>query len=247
MATLKELCRRLDVLLQPTTPLQDYCPNGLQVEGNPEVMRCATAVSASLEVIERAIRQEVQALIVHHGLFWKGEPQPIIGVRRGKLKRLLDHGISLIAYHLPLDAHPELGNNFAAAEALGWHHLKPFGGIGVQGTVGPFSRKDFARSLEIYYRHPVVEAPGGPETIQTAALISGGAYRQLGEAAASGLDAFVTGNFDEPAWHQAFEEKINFFALGHFATERIGPQALATHIERNWDLPCTFLDENNPF
>lgn len=251
MLQLKELLRFLDELFLKNG-IQDFCPNGLQVEGKHSIARIATAVSANLATIEAAIGNHADALIVHHGLFWKNDSYAIQGVKREKLSKLLAHGISLIAYHLPLDMHGEVGNNWKAARDLGWTDLEPFGffngaGAGVKGKVGSDSRAEFKKKLEKYYQHPATCALGGPDVIRTAALVSGGAYKMLYDAAAEGIDAFITGNFDEPAWHQAKEEKINFYAMGHSATERVGPLALAEYLAKSLPVPCQFIDIENPF
>ncbi len=251
MVKLHELCADLDAFL-PGKGIADYCPNGLQVEGKSEILKLATAVSASLETIEAAIKNRADALIVHHGLFWKGDSYIIQGVKRKKLYQLLMNGISLIAYHLPLDMHPTLGNNWKAAMDLGWSDLQPFGfangiSIGVKGRIAAESRESVKMKLEQYYGHSAACAFGGKELIESLALISGGSYRNLIDAANEGVDGFITGNFDEPVWHQAFEEKVNFFALGHSATERIGPIALGKYLENKYSIPCEFLDIKNPF
>lgn len=251
MITLQELMTYLTALL-PSNGVCDYCPNGLQVEGKKHIQKAAIAVSASLAAIESAVSMNADALIVHHGLFWQKDSYVIDGVKQSKLKLLLENGISLIAYHLPLDMHPEIGNNWAAAKDLGWKDLQPFGymggvPIGVKGSFPQVSRDSFQSSLEHYYGHSAAVAPGGKERVSSAALISGGAYRSITDACQAGVDCFVTGNFDEPAWHIAFEEKINFFALGHFATERVGPIALGKRIVRDLGLLCEWIDQPNPF
>ncbi len=253
MTTLKELCAYTDELLQ-NGALPDYCNNGLQVEGKEKITRIATAVTASLATIHAAIKCGAHALIVHHGLFWTGDSYVIAGSKRDKLNLLLKHEISLIAYHLPLDAHQELGNNWKAARDMGWTELQPFGItknknilLGVRGRVPSISRDKFRWRLEEYYQHPAHCALGGPSKIKTAALISGGAHRSISEAISAGVDCFITGSFDEPVWHQAYEEGINFFALGHSATERIGPQALGEHLKERFGVEHHFLDIPNPF
>ncbi len=230
----------------------DFCPNGLQIEGAMEISRVATAVSSSLETIHQAIRANVQALVVHHGIFWNRDSYPILGVKRNKVACLLKNNLSLFAYHLPMDAHQQIGNNWKAACDLGLNDLEPFyksngNYIGVKGAIKSISRRDWQRKLEEYYGHPAVTALGGNEMISTVGIISGGAYRQIEDAACENLDAFVTGNFDEPAWHLAFEEKINFYAMGHAATERVGPRALANHLTEHLHIECLFLDDQNPF
>ncbi|WP_349305690.1 Nif3-like dinuclear metal center hexameric protein [Parachlamydia sp. AcF125] len=249
--TLQELSEYLETLLK-IPGLVDYCPNGLQVEGHDQIKRIGIAVSASLETIQQASRLNCQALIVHHGLFWERDEFPIVGSKQKKLALLLKHGISLIAYHLPLDAHAEFGNNWKAAKDLGWLDLKPFGffnkvPIGVRGKILPQKREAFQEKLELYYEHPAHVALGGKEMVETVGLISGGAYRSIVEAAKEKLDCFITGSFDEPTWHQAYEEKINFFALGHAATERIGPRALGEHLKCKFSVDCCFIDVFNPF
>lgn len=251
MLTLKELRLFLDQLL-PSNGMTDYCPNGLQVEGNHSITKIATAVSSNLETIEFAIQQKVQALIVHHGLFWQKESYVIQGTKRKKIQLLLDHGISLFAYHLPLDAHPQIGNNWKAAIDMNWKDLRPFGyfdkiQIGVKGKIPPCSCEELKQQLEQYYDHPAICAWGKTEDIQTVALISGGAHKSLHEAALEGIDAFITGSYDEPVWSQAKEEGINFYAMGHSSTERIGPKALANYLNQTLNLPCEFIDIYNPF
>jgi len=251
MITLQELCTDLEEFLN-TSDYKDYCDNGLQVEGTNEIKHFATGVSASLATIQAAADLGVQALIVHHGMFWNGDPYAVVGTKREKLNTLLKHGISLLAYHLPLDGNTEVGNNWKAAKDLGWRNLQPFGEykgnyLGVKGTVPKQGVRDFQMELEEYYQHPAHCALGGNETVETAALVSGGAYKLLPEAAQQGVDCFITGNFDEPAWHHAYEEKINFFAMGHSATERVGPKALGELIQDKYSLKYTFIDIPNPF
>jgi dinuclear metal center YbgI/SA1388 family protein len=247
----QELCHYLDQLFSSNGEV-DYGPNGLQVEGKEQIQTVATAVSASLATIEAAIKAQADALIVHHGLFWYKDSFVIQGTKKKKISLLLEHGISLIAYHLPLDHHPQLGNNWKAAEEMGWKNLQPFGWmnkimIGVKGEIPPCSQEKFKNQLETYYQHSAFCALGGPTAIRKVALISGGAYKSITEAVQSQMDAFVTGSFDEPVWHQAFEEKINFFALGHSATEKVGPKAICQHLKEELKLPSLFLDVFNPF
>lgn len=242
---LKELVSHLDTFLS-VSAFPDYCPNGLQVEGHPRIQKIGVAVSASVQAIKEAIERKVDVLIVHHGIFWKNDAYPVVGTLKEKLKLLLDHGISLLAYHLPLDGHPEIGNNWKAARDLGWENLEPFGTIGVKGTFAPKTMKSFQSELETYYGHQAFVA-GGKKTIASAALISGGAYKELSNAAGSGVDAFITGNFDEPAWWIAQEENIAFFALGHTATERIGVRELGLHLRQRFGITTDFIDLPNPF
>lgn len=232
--------------------IEDYCPNGIQVEGRDEIQKIGTAVSANLRTLEKAVEEGVHALIVHHGLFWNRDPYPIVGTKKTKVELLLQSELSLFAYHLPLDAHQEVGNNWQAARALGWENLEPFGLyngtlIGVKGTFRSRSIKTFVEGVEAYYAHPATLALGGKDQVSSGALISGGAYKELAAAARVGVECYITGNFDEPAWGVAFEERINFLALGHTATEKIGPKALAHHIQERFSVPCAFIEEGNPF
>ncbi|MBY0529433.1 MAG: Nif3-like dinuclear metal center hexameric protein [Rhabdochlamydiaceae bacterium] len=251
MITLQALSQFLDHLLSPSS-FGDYCPNGLQVEGKERIDTVAFAVSASIAAIDAALKMDADALIVHHGIFWDKEPLSVVGSKKEKLSRLLKGNLSLFAYHLPLDAHLEVGNNWKAAVDLGWQNLHPFGkmgraAIGVKGEFMPKQVGEFQKQLEAYYRHPASVALGGPAEVKTAALVSGGAHRAIQEAADEGVDCFITGSFDEPIWDIAHERKVNFFALGHYATERIGVLALSELISRTFDIRCPFIDLPNPF
>lgn len=241
------LCNYLKVPL-----IKDHCPNGLQVEGKKEITKMATAVSANLMTLQKAAELGVDALIVHHGLFWNRDSYPLVGSKKIKIELLLKNQMNLFAYHLPLDAHQEVGNNWQAARDLGWTDLALFGEyngtlIGVKGTFAPQPIEKFVEMVEVYYGHPATSALGGKRTISSAALISGGAYKELCLAAQEGIECYITGNFDEPAWAIAHEEHIHFLALGHSATERVGPRALAAYLHKEFGIPCTFIDVPNPF
>ncbi|MCB1136156.1 MAG: Nif3-like dinuclear metal center hexameric protein [Chlamydiia bacterium] len=248
---LQELCDYLDSYLD-CGAFSDYCPIGLQVEGKPNIQRIGTAVSACETAIEMAVEGGYDALIVHHGMFWSGDSYVVRGAKRRKLERLLDSGISLLGYHLPLDAHRDVGNNWKAARDMGWVDLEPFGiykgnTIGVKGGFSPVAVDVFQAKLEAYYGHPAHCVYGGKREVSTAALISGGAHQQINEAVAAGVDCFITGSFDEPIWHIAKEEGINFFALGHANTETVGPKALGEHLASKFGVDVGFLDVPNPF
>ncbi len=251
MITLAELLAYLQETLQ--VPLfDDYCINGLQVEGKANIKKIATAVSASLETIEEAAACQADLLLVHHGLFWKGDSHVISGTKKKKLELLFSHNISLLGFHLPLDAHREWGNNWGAALELGWEELEPFGifgkqSIGVKGRVEAIDREAFISILEGYYQHKAHAVLAGPQTIRTVGLISGGAHKSIQEAISQGVDAYITGSFDEPIWNIAKEEKINFFALGHANTEKIGPRRLGEHLAAVYPIQHANLDLHNPF
>jgi dinuclear metal center YbgI/SA1388 family protein len=232
--------------------IKDFCPNGLQVEGKQEIKKIATAVSANLMTLHKAVEHEADALIVHHGLFWNKDSYPLVGTKRTKIALLLKHGISLFAYHLPLDAHREVGNNWQAARELGWEELEPFGEyngvwVGVKGTFAPQPIETFIAEIEAYYEHTATVALGGKRSVASGALIAGGAYKELAMAAQARVDCFITGNFDEPAWAVAHEEEVHFLALGHSATESVGPKALAGYIQKQLGISSFFLDVPNPF
>jgi len=246
MITLPDLSQYLQNLLSPAD-FTDYCPNGLQVEGKQQIKKLCFAVSASLAAIKETSKRRGDALIVHHGIFWQKDSPVICNTKREKLRLLLSHDISLFAYHLPLDAHTQVGNNWRAARDLGLKKLEPFQGIGVQGKVPSVSTTAFQKKLEIYYGHPAHVALGGKKEITSVAIISGGAHRSIEAAADAGVDCFITGSFDEPVWDIAHERKINFFALGHYATEKVGILALKEEMKKQWNLPCEFLDLFNPF
>jgi dinuclear metal center YbgI/SA1388 family protein len=225
----------------------DYGPMGLQVAGAREVDRIACGVSASLELFEQAAGSGAQMLLVHHGLLWDRDSRVIDDAGRRRLKALLDAEITLAAYHLALDAHPEVGNNALLARELGVDPSKRFAGIGFGGPLAePVSVEQFAaRVKEKLGSEPVVFAHG-PDPIERAAVVTGGAARHLADAAREGYDLFLTGEPAEPSLHTARELGIHFVAAGHYATERIGIQALAKRLAEQFDLEWEFIDLPNP-
>jgi dinuclear metal center YbgI/SA1388 family protein len=249
MLPLKELSLYIDQRLSSSNFI-DYQPNGLQVEGNLEVKKVALGVSASLETIQEAAMIRADALIVHHGLFWKDDPYPLIGSKKKRIETLISHNISLLAYHLPLDAHESLGNNFGAATLMGFKNLEPFlikgSPLGVIGETPSLTPEAFKKQLEEFYEHKAVSALFGKKEIKRVGIISGGAHKMIEEAIRLELDAFVTGSFDEPIWHMAKEAGIHFFALGHAATERIGVKLLGEELQRRFALETHFIQDDNP-
>lgn len=245
---LEELTSYLDDLLQ-TPKFRDYCPNGLQVEGCAEVSRIVAGVTASQALLDRAVAEGAQAVLVHHGYFWKGEDGRVTGIRRRRLATLLQHDISLLAYHLPLDAHPELGNNAQLAALAGWTAQGRFGEQDVAwfGTVDqPAVLSDVAARLAATLtREPLVI--GDPERpIRRIAWCSGGAQGYFEQAIALGVDAFVSGEISEQTVHLARESGVAYLAAGHHATERYGVRALAVHLGSRFGLDCRFVDVDNP-
>ena len=227
---------------------RDYCPNGLQVEGRDEITHIVSGVTASQALIEAAVEQGADALLVHHGYFWKGESPTITGIKRQRIQRLLESEINLLAYHLPLDGHAELGNNSQLARVLG---------INVEGITGESGLlyhgrlkqicggDDFAAHIESCLgRSP--QHISANRTIERVAWCTGGAQSYIEEAAELGVDAFITGEISEQTVHIAHEMGIHFYAAGHHATERYGVQALGTHLSTEFGLKHTFIDIDNP-
>ncbi len=225
----------------------DYGPMGMQVAGAIQVRKIACGVSASLELFERAASAGAQLLIVHHGILWENEPRTIDDRTRRRLNALFDADLTLAAYHLALDAHPEIGNNALLAHELEVTVEAPFAGIGVGGPVngateiGAFAARVAAR----LGREPLVFAEG-PDRIERVAIVSGGAARYVTDAAAEGYDLFLTGEPAEPTLHLARELNIHYVAAGHYATERLGVQALAQRLAERFDLEWEFLEVPNP-
>ncbi|WP_375212773.1 Nif3-like dinuclear metal center hexameric protein [Aquabacterium sp.] len=228
---------------------KDYGPNGLQVEGRAEVRKVVTGVTASLALIEAAIAEGADALIVHHGLFWRGQDGRVTGWMRQRLGQLLAHDINLLAYHLPLDAHASLGNNAQWGQRLGLVAEGRFGDqdIGFIGAVPEaLSLQALAeRTQQAMGRAPVV-VPGDGRPLRRVAWCSGGAQGHFEQAIAAGADAFLTGEISEPQAHCARETGVAFLACGHHASERYGVQALGDHLATRLGLQHTFIDVPNP-
>ncbi|HTZ64445.1 MAG TPA: Nif3-like dinuclear metal center hexameric protein [Solirubrobacteraceae bacterium] len=248
-----KILAELDDLLEPGR-FQDYGPNGLQVPGPDEITTLATGVSASAELFELAAAEQANLVLVHHGLFWGSGPGPIDAQLKRRLQLLFDADMALAAYHLPLDAHPRLGNNALLAQALGAECLdEPFG-LHVGETIGTLARfpgdgipisELVSRAQTVTEREPLV-FEAGPAQVRTIALVTGGGVDYLGEAARAGADAFVTGEPSERVMAQARELAIHFIAAGHYATETFGVRALGQHLGDRFGLRHVFLDVPNP-
>lgn len=248
---LEKLVAHADALLRPEL-FADYCPNGLQVEGKPMVSRLITGVTASQALIEAAIAAGADAILVHHGYFWKGESPCITGMKRRRLGLLLQHNISLLAYHLPLDAHPEVGNNAQLAQRLG---IVVTGGLQPElatsiGNIGFFAEPLSAGALAAHIALRLGRAPllvrGGEHEIRRIAWCTGGAQSYIEQAAALGVDAFISGEISEQTVHSARELGIHFFAAGHHATEKYGAPALGEYLARDLGVAHQFIDIDNP-
>jgi dinuclear metal center YbgI/SA1388 family protein len=249
---LSDILAELDRLLEPAR-FDDYCPNGLQVPGATNVTGIATGVSAHVELFELAAAERAELLIVHHGIFWGSSPGPIDGPLKRRLQMLFDADIALAAYHLPLDAHPEIGNNALLAQALGaesiepfaLHHGEPIGCLARLPDGGLTATELFARVRQTTSREPLV-FDSGPALIRTLAIVSGAGADFFADAAAAGADAFLTGEPAERVMAQARESGLHFIAAGHYATETLGVERLGEHLAERFSLRHAFLDVPNP-
>jgi dinuclear metal center YbgI/SA1388 family protein len=229
----------------------DDCPNGLQVEGTAEIKKIFTAVSASVELFEAAITQKADTVIVHHGIIWNFERPLYRGGYRERIRLLLENNINLYGFHLPLDAHEEIGNNAQLCRKLEVKNMRPFGDIKGQyiGMKGEIEKVDknvfFKRISNLVDRDPLI-FDYGPDQVETVGIISGGAQKYFNQAVSSGLDVYLTGEVSEHIMHYAKEEKIHFVSAGHYATEKFGIIALGQLLEKQFDADVTFIDINNP-
>ena len=229
----------------------DLCPNGLQVNGTEKISKIITGVSASVALFEEAISENADAIIVHHGIIWNFERPLYKGGYRERVKLLLTNNINLFAYHLPLDAHPQIGNNIRLCNALQLQEIKPFGNdkgqyIGMQGTRPPIASHSFFNQLKNIVDRDLTIFPYGPKKISSVGIISGGAQKYITQAVAEGLDVFITGEVSEHIMYYAQEEQIHFIAAGHYATEKLGIIALGDLIAEKFDVGVKFTDIPNP-
>jgi len=250
MAERTALLALCDGLLQPGR-FKDYCPNGLQVEGRPQVQFMVSGVTASLALIQSAIDAGADTLLVHHGLFWRNQTGAVTGWLKARLALLLQHDINLLAYHLPLDAHPALGNNAQLAVHLGFRVDSTFGeqGLGFMGQAPNVFDNGQALAQLLQSRlgkQPVSVVPDAKRPVRRMAWCTGGALHLFEEAIAQGVDAFITGEISEPQAHLAHETGVSFFACGHHATERYGAPALGAHLAKELGVKHVFIDIDNP-
>ncbi|MFM7484572.1 MAG: Nif3-like dinuclear metal center hexameric protein [Burkholderiaceae bacterium] len=239
----KHLAETLDI-----NRFRDYCPNGLQVEGKPQISRLITGVTASLALLEAAVAAHADALLVHHGYFWRGEDPRVVGSRRARLKLLLDHDINLFAYHLPLDAHPELGNNAQLAKLLGFETTGRFGeqDLGWLGRVNVSTVADLVQVVHIALgRAP--QLIGDPsQRVERVAWCTGAAQNAFEHAIDAGASVYLSGEISEQTVHLARETGVAYLACGHHATERYGVQALGNHVAQQFGIHHQFIDIPNP-
>ena len=246
-----ELVRYLDEYLEAGA-VADYGPNGLQVEGATTVRRLVTGVSACRELFERARTAGADALLVHHGLFWRGTPYPLVGLQYHRVAELVRGGLALLAYHLPLDRHAQVGNNAVAARRLGLHELAPFArhegvAIGWQGRLlEAIPASELAVRCGALYEQPALLLGPPERPVRRVGIVSGGAQREFLQAIAEGLDAFITGEASEWVTNLARESGVAYIAGGHYATERIGVKALGDHLAERYGINVEFIDVPNP-
>ena len=249
MAALSEIIdycdKRLDI-----GNFDDYCPNGLQVEVAQEISHIVTGVTASLALIEAAAQAGADLLLVHHGYFWKNEASPLTGMKGRRIQALYRSDMSLAAYHLPLDAHPELGNNARLGLLLGCPDPRPIGDDSGLLWGAEYSeevdRGDLLKKIQSLTGQEPLLLPGGEHGIRRLAWCTGGAQSWVDKAADLGFDAYITGEVSEASFHIAAERRIHFVAAGHHATERYGIQALGAELENNFNIKHEFIDIANP-
>jgi dinuclear metal center YbgI/SA1388 family protein len=241
--------RDYNASLLQTNLFKDYCPNGVQVEGRAEVRRIATGVTASQHVLEEAIEWGADAIVVHHGYFWRNEEATIVGIKKNRIAELLRNDVSLLAYHLPLDAHAELGNNAQLGKLLGLTEQGRFGEQNI-ACIGSLAQSQTLAQLSLRIEHALQRIPQvigeDAKQIRTVAWCSGAAQGYFEQAVAQGADAYITGEVSEQNYHLANETGVAFIAAGHHATERFGIQALGNHLATQFGLEHRFFDQANP-
>jgi dinuclear metal center YbgI/SA1388 family protein len=235
-----------------TDSISDYCPNGLQIEGRSELKRLVTGVTASQALIDAAIGLKADAVLVHHGYFWKNEQPSITGMKQRRIKALLAHDINLLAYHLPLDIHSEVGNNSQLAQLFGFTSSEALPGIEPRGLVRytelaqAISCEHLAGIIVDALQRPLTCMVPRSQPLRKVAWCSGGGQGYIDAAAAQGCDAFISGEVSEQTVHSAREQGIAFYAAGHHATERCGIKALGEHLASRFALQVDFIDIDNP-
>ena len=248
MVQLGELIDYCDALLEVDS-YRDYCPNGLQVEGRNSVRKIISGVTACQALIDAAVDADADLLLVHHGYFWKGEEPSIVGMKQRRIKTLLDHDLNLVAYHLPLDGHPELGNNAQLGQLLKIPVSGRFldGDLGYYGVLDtPIAIDTLAKSVESALGREPLVIEAGDKRISKVAWCSGAAQGYIEQAAQLGADAYISGEVSENTVHAARELGIHYIAAGHHATERYGVQKLGEHLSEHFGIEHRFIDIPNP-
>ena len=245
---LSELCEFCDEFLR-VDDFDDYCPNGLQVEANPTVEHIVCGVTASQALIDAAVDLGADTILVHHGYFWKGEAQPISGLKGRRIRSLIQNNINLLAFHLPLDVHPQVGNNVQLAKIMDWQVAGSFGeqGLILEGRPHkPLSARELVDEIDDRLETRSLLIDGGDHAVQSLAWCTGAAQGFIEAAAARGVDAYVSGEVSEQTTHIARESGLHYIAAGHHATERFGVQALAAEIGQRFGVKQQFIDIPNP-
>lgn len=253
MITRSQLNDYYQVLLRPET-YSDYCPNGLQIEGAEQIERIAFAVSATRDSIHQAVENKADALVVHHGLFWTFHgAKPLTGAFAQRIFPLVKNNINLIAYHLPLDGHPDIGNAATLGQLIDCKQQQPFGDYkgsvtGIKGVLEqPLTAAALQQKLAAVLKHNVILAtPDNNALIRSVGIITGGANSEWRLAEKNQLDAYITGEISEHDWHESQEAGIHMFAGGHHATEQFGIQALMEKTQQQFSVECFFIDSENP-
>ena len=251
MVALMELVHHANEVLE-IQKFHDYAPNGLQVEGARDIKRLVTGVTANLALLEAAVEEKADAVMVHHGYFWKSESQPVVGMKRNRLKVLLENDISLLAYHLPLDAHEVWGNNAQLAQLNGWEIQGRFGSgktpLGFYGVLPRFIElQSFCQDVGRVLGRPVQLIDGGGSSdVKRLAWCSGAAQTYLEEAASLGVDLFLSGEISEQTVHIAREMGVHYVAAGHHATERYGVSCFGAYIAEKFQISHQFIDIECP-
>ncbi|SFG76337.1 Nif3-like dinuclear metal center hexameric protein [Neptunomonas qingdaonensis] len=248
---LPELVRYCEDLLSVSL-FRDYCPNGLQVEGRQQVNKIVSGVTASQSLLDAAVAMQADLILVHHGYFWKGENERVVGIKKQRLSTLLCNDISLLAFHLPLDAHAELGNNAQLAKKMHWNVVSGLDGelgqaIGMVGELTQAQNADqFSADMARVLNRPVQHIQGINRPIKKIAWCTGAAQGYIEKALERGVDAYISGEISEQTVHVAREAGIDYFAAGHHATERYGVQALGEHLKQHFGVEHCYVEIDNP-
>lgn len=251
MASLNEIIQWCDQTLK-SPEFKDYAPNGLQIEGKADVQKILCAVTASQTAIDAALEYGADLLLVHHGYFWKGEAYPITGMRGKRIKALIQHDISLVGYHLPLDSHPTLGNNAAIADLLELENLEqldpterhPIGNIGYLKQA--MSSEAFKKYVSERLGFDAIHLPADKTSIYKVGFCTGGAQDYISKAASQDCDAYISGEVSERTFYEAQELNVHYYACGHHATEKYGVQRLAKAISEQFNIEYSYFELNNP-
>ncbi len=248
MVKINELTHYTQQLMQAER-FKDYCPNGLQVEGRQTIGKIVTGVTASMALLEAAHEAKADLILVHHGYFWRNEDARIIGIKRNRIAYLMKHDLNLMAYHLPLDAHPEYGNNVQLGRRLGLHAISYVGDenlVAYAELAEPLKLSDFLQKIELSLNRRAMLIGDGNKVVTKVAWCTGAAQSYIENAAALGAEVFISGEISEQTTHLALEMGVAYVAAGHHATERYGVQALGEHLADKFNIEHEFIDINNP-